>query len=377
MGLRADRTMEVPRSPGVGRAGTAARGRRTGGDRACHSRPGLFFRLATRRGDRIEVGRRGGPLVRGRAGRAPAEEALPTERIWNRTSEPVLRLITCGGSFDRSSGHYRDNIIVFARGDYLTLSYDTVTIAHGGSTLDLDELAERVDAALAVDYHGQPSGRVRAVPDRRAIRWYTTIGLIDRPVAYRGRTALYGPRHLLQLVAVKRLQAKGLPLVAIQQELAGATDTQLARVAHLPAARRRSPGPWAVGDPATAARTATGGPRAGAAAARRPASGAAARRRDRRLHRRRAARRRPHRLHRSRAQRHRTPGDRHPARDPAGEGGRPCCWSRGGSWMRRTSEAILDAAGPLLAVLRDRGLGRTGLAPLGPAGGNEPRREHP
>src|SRR5918992_1504723 len=115
----------------------------------------------------------------------------------------------------------------------------------------LDELAERVDAALAVDYPGQPSGRVRAVPDRRAIRWYTTIGLIDRPIAHRGRTALYGPRHLLQLVAVKRLQAKGMPLVAIQQELAGATDTQLARVAHptpapaaplaaRPAARRRA-----------------------------------------------------------------------------------------------------------------------------------------
>src|SRR5918911_5245850 len=99
----------------------------------------------------------------------------------------------------------------------------------------LDELAERVDAALAVDYPGQPSGRVRDVPDRRAIRWYTTIGLIDRPVAHHGRTALYTPRHLLQLVAVKRLQARGLPLVAIQQELAGATDTQLARVARLSA----------------------------------------------------------------------------------------------------------------------------------------------
>ena len=98
----------------------------------------------------------------------------------------------------------------------------------------LDELAERVDVALAVDYAGPPSARVRAVPDRRAIRWYTTIGLIDRPVAHRGRTALYGPRHLLQLVAVKRLQASGLPLVAIQQELAGATDTRLARVARLP-----------------------------------------------------------------------------------------------------------------------------------------------
>jgi hypothetical protein len=98
----------------------------------------------------------------------------------------------------------------------------------------LDELAERVDAALAVDYDGQPSGRVRNVPDRRAIRWYTTIGLIDRPAAHRGRTALYGPRHLLQLVAVKRLQARGLPLVAIQQELAAATDAQLALVARLP-----------------------------------------------------------------------------------------------------------------------------------------------
>jgi hypothetical protein len=37
------------------------------------------------------------------------------ERIWNRTSQPVLRLITCGGSFDRSTGHYRDNVIVYAR----------------------------------------------------------------------------------------------------------------------------------------------------------------------------------------------------------------------------------------------------------------------
>ena len=120
----------------------------------------------------------------------------------------------------------------------------------------LDELAERVDMALAVDYHGQPSGRVRAVPDRRAIRWYTTIGLIDRPLAHRGRTALYGPRHLLQLVAVKRLQARGLPLVAIQQELAGATDSQLARVARLPLDARPTvlPGPV----PAVAARVASG-----------------------------------------------------------------------------------------------------------------------
>jgi hypothetical protein len=43
-----------------------------------------------------------------------AKEALPVGRIWNRTRKPVLRLITCGGSFDRSTGHYRDNLIVYA-----------------------------------------------------------------------------------------------------------------------------------------------------------------------------------------------------------------------------------------------------------------------
>jgi DNA-binding transcriptional MerR regulator len=134
----------------------------------------------------------------------------------------------------------------------------------------LDELAERVDMALAVDYHGQPSGRVRAVPDRRAIRWYTTIGLIDRPVAHRGRTALYGPRHLLQLVAVKRLQAKGLPLVAIQQELAGATDSQLARVARLPVGAR----PTGPSGPVPAVAVPDGGdPPAGRVPDRREAAG--------------------------------------------------------------------------------------------------------
>ena len=45
-------------------------------------------------------------------------------------------------------------------------------------------------------------------------------------------------------------------------------------------------------------------------------------------------------------------------------------------------QAILDAARPLLATLRERGLGAgatdPGLDPEAPwAGGNEPRREHP
>jgi DNA-binding transcriptional MerR regulator len=99
----------------------------------------------------------------------------------------------------------------------------------------LDELLERVSAALTAEYSGAPNGRVRDVPDRRAVRWYATTGLVDRPSVMRGRTALYERRHLLQLVAVKRLQSEGRALAEIQAELAGATDAKLAKIAKVPA----------------------------------------------------------------------------------------------------------------------------------------------
>jgi hypothetical protein len=99
----------------------------------------------------------------------------------------------------------------------------------------IDELGAVVALALSVDYAGQANGRVREVPDRRTIRYYTTLGLIDRPARMRGRTALYGRRHLLQLVAIKRLQARGATLAELQQQLLGLTDAGLARLARLPA----------------------------------------------------------------------------------------------------------------------------------------------
>src|SRR6185437_9874632 len=97
----------------------------------------------------------------------------------------------------------------------------------------IDELGARTAEALAVDYEGPPNGRVRDVPDRRTIRYYTTLGLLDRPAEFRGRTAYYGRRHLLQLVAIKRLQARGRSLAEVQQQLLGATDAELARLAGL------------------------------------------------------------------------------------------------------------------------------------------------
>jgi DNA-binding transcriptional MerR regulator len=98
----------------------------------------------------------------------------------------------------------------------------------------INELGASVALALAESYDGQPSGRVRDVPDLRTIRYYTTLGLIDRPAAMRGRTALYGRRHLMQLVAIKRLQARGLALAELQQKLVGIPNRELERLAQLP-----------------------------------------------------------------------------------------------------------------------------------------------
>jgi DNA-binding transcriptional MerR regulator len=99
----------------------------------------------------------------------------------------------------------------------------------------LDELCSLVSQSLAGDYAGAPNGRVREVPDQRTIRYYTMLGLIDRPAAFRGRTALYGRRHLMQLVAIKRMQARGESLKDVQQKLFGRPDVELETLARLPA----------------------------------------------------------------------------------------------------------------------------------------------
>jgi hypothetical protein len=34
--------------------------------------------------------------------------------VYLPTLQPTLRLVTCGGAFDAVSGHYVDNVVVFA-----------------------------------------------------------------------------------------------------------------------------------------------------------------------------------------------------------------------------------------------------------------------
>ncbi len=43
-----------------------------------------------------------------------AKTTFPTDAVYGKLSYPGLRLVTCGGTFDPATGHYLDNIIVYA-----------------------------------------------------------------------------------------------------------------------------------------------------------------------------------------------------------------------------------------------------------------------
>ena len=80
--------------------------------------PAAFFRLRdVEVGDAIEVGRVDGTtatFVATHTERHP-KDAFPTDEVYGDLDHAGLRLITCGGTFDHDIGHYRDNVIVYAR----------------------------------------------------------------------------------------------------------------------------------------------------------------------------------------------------------------------------------------------------------------------
>ena len=113
----------------------------------------------------------------------------------------------------------------------------------------IQELAAQVALVLSRLTVGQLSRRVSETPTPRTIRYYTRRGLLDPPMRFRGRTALYGNRHLAQLVAVKRLQASGYSLEQIQRRLVGLDETSLKRITGMEATPRQ---PRAAEEPASA-----------------------------------------------------------------------------------------------------------------------------
>lgn len=123
LGIDTDGAMEVPTD--FDRVGWFTGGGRPGGIGptviAGHvdsrTGPAVFFRLAELRpGARVEVTDVTGAVAEYEVYRATdhAKADFPTSEVFGATLDDELRLITCGGVFDSSSGHYEDNRVVWA-----------------------------------------------------------------------------------------------------------------------------------------------------------------------------------------------------------------------------------------------------------------------
>jgi sortase (surface protein transpeptidase) len=127
VGLNPDGTLEVPQpgpdydkaawfdgSPRPGEVGPSVI---EGHVDSARGGPSVFYSLgALTSGDRVEVARQDGSraVFAVREVRVYPKDEFPTYEVYRNTAGPELRLITCGGEFDRSTGHYRDNTVVFA-----------------------------------------------------------------------------------------------------------------------------------------------------------------------------------------------------------------------------------------------------------------------
>ncbi len=78
--------------------------------------PGFDLRKLTS-GDLMAVVRDDGSTARFRVDRVEryAKDEFPTQLVYADLDHAGLRLITCGGEFDRGARSYEDNLVVFAR----------------------------------------------------------------------------------------------------------------------------------------------------------------------------------------------------------------------------------------------------------------------
>ncbi|HET7023613.1 MAG TPA: MerR family transcriptional regulator [Gemmatimonadales bacterium] len=81
----------------------------------------------------------------------------------------------------------------------------------------LQDLAALAGAILEASDVVPLSGAAQARPSVRTIRFYLSRHLVDGPEG-RGTAAVYGYRHLLQVLAIKLRQMEGMTLAAIIEE---------------------------------------------------------------------------------------------------------------------------------------------------------------
>jgi sortase (surface protein transpeptidase) len=80
--------------------------------------PAVFYRLGTmRRGDQVSVTRKDGKTAVFTVTRVTqfSKSRFPTRAVYGPIDHAGLRLITCGGTYDKARSRYLDNVVVFAK----------------------------------------------------------------------------------------------------------------------------------------------------------------------------------------------------------------------------------------------------------------------
>jgi DNA-binding transcriptional MerR regulator len=92
----------------------------------------------------------------------------------------------------------------------------------------LAEAAARILSESGAARQGR--GTVTELPDERTVRYYLAEGLVPPAEEKQGTASVFGYRHLLQLLVVKKMQADGLPIRAIRELVTGKTERQLEKL---------------------------------------------------------------------------------------------------------------------------------------------------
>ena len=97
----------------------------------------------------------------------------------------------------------------------------------GRKYVGLPEFAQTGERILSQLDLEQERGTVTNVPDERTIRYYLAEGLIQSPEEKQGTASVFGYLNLLQLIAVKKLQAEHFPIRKIRELVSDKSEQEL------------------------------------------------------------------------------------------------------------------------------------------------------
>ena len=97
----------------------------------------------------------------------------------------------------------------------------------GETSFTMPRLIEIIKEQIPQVAPSQTKYKVTDMPTARTIRFYTANSLVDKPVSRKGVNALYGYRHLLQILSIKYLQSQYLPLVKVKSLIENADNREL------------------------------------------------------------------------------------------------------------------------------------------------------